>query len=90
MFTVCPKQLYPIVQGGDGDCRALVDADLEDQRLVGLSLIEGGNLLAHFECRLHRIRRFEERRHHRVADRLDDCAVVADRRLVQPAKMLLY
>ena len=84
-----PEIIEPLVQR-DRDRRALVDADLQDQRLVGLPLVESGDLAAHVERRLHRVGGIEERRHDRIADRLDDRAVVADRHVLQPVEMLLH
>jgi hypothetical protein len=84
-----PKFIEPLVQR-HRDRRAIVHADLQDQRLVGLPEIERGDLASHVDRRLNGVGGIEEGRHDGVADRRDDRTMMAGRDALQLLEMLLH
>src|SRR6185436_16405737 len=56
----------------DGDRRALVDTDLQDQLAIRLAVVEFGDVRAHRQGGGYGVGRVQEGRHHGVTDGLDN------------------
>ena len=69
----------------DREARTLMEADLQQQILLAMLGVESPHRLPHAQRRGHRAVRCRKRRHHGVADRLDDGAGLGGDDLVQHA-----
>jgi hypothetical protein len=84
-----PEIVLPLVEV-HRQARPFMDADLEQQILAAVRLVQRAHGLAHAQCRRQCMVRREEGRHHRIADSLDHGAALGRDDLVQRAEVLAH